>query len=162
MTGACVCVCVYVDFSDVKCSYFKSFCFSHFVVRDLLMSRLGHSSILGQNLKLGCVSNENQHLDFWRPSRRKKGNFSVHPPVLAFLCSDSVLFLPSLFVFRSQSPCFWSCGAPFIPFFPRFHLYRSISLFLSFLIVILQHTHSLPPFFSSSLSSLGACGPCCA
>lgn len=140
-----VCVCVCVDFSDVKCSYLKSSCF---VVRDLLMSRLGQSSILEQRTS-NWLRFRWRILEFWRPGRRRKGNFCVST-CFCFLCLIQFyfcrLFLVSGHRPRDSGPVMHISSL----FFSRFHLCCSIALLLSFVLVTLQH--SLPPSLFLHLS----------
>lgn len=137
-------MCVCVDFSDVKCSYLKSFCF---VVRDLLMSRLGQSSILEQRTSNWAVFQmENSRV--LEARQKKKGKLLCIHLFLLFMF-DSVLFLLSFFGFSPQATWFWACDAHFIPLFLSFSsiLFNRASPFFC-----ACHSPTLSPFLPLSPS----------
>lgn len=112
------CVCVCVDFSDVKCSYLQSFCF---VIWDLLMSRLGQSSILEQRTSNWAVFQMDNSRVLEARLKKKGKLLSIH--LFLFFMFDSVLFLPSFFWFQSTGhliPVLW---CTFHPSFPLIFIY---------------------------------------
>lgn len=144
-------VCVRVDFSDVKCSYFKSFCFSCFVVRDLLMSRLGQSSILEQRTSNSAVF-QMDNSRVLEAQQKKKGKLFCVSTCFCFIC---------LIQFYFCCLCLFSVHRP-LDFGPVVHISSIFSLIFihfvqshfSFLSCLsLSNTLSLPPsFFHLSLT----------